>query len=339
MGAKQRGAVFVVLLMLLLGGCSQGEGSPRATGDQALQDLPSMDLVSGSVEGGWIKMAAAIVSQANQSFQGYPITAMSGDAITNPYTVYLGRAQLGLSQGIFLSRAVSGAEPYETPMSNLQAIASLESRAMYFLTDRQNASETLGEMLGDLDQLHLGSLPKSDASTLAMDYVFQAYEREWNQSIELPSSRAYYGERPALSKAFTDEYIDLLVINEALPDPWLKTVMTQREAKLLSLEPEMIEALAAQYDWIPMVIPAGTYPGQSKEVRTVGIKTVLFAREDVPEPVAYELARALYENKAYLETIDDSFKALNVQELAQNLTLPIHPGAQHFYRDVGLINE
>lgn len=82
------------------------------------------------------------------------------------------------------------------------------------------------------------------------------------------------------------------------------------------------------------VIPAGTYPGQEEDVRTFGVKMLLCASSDMEEERAYRIARAVdtyEEGHSFLEPMqDEAF-------LCQELTVPLHPGAERYYRESGYL--
>lgn len=333
--------VPIVLLMLLslsvLTSCYRQIPEVTGSDEQGKIEISSMQFVSGTANGGWAQIASAIAAKTNRHFKGYPITATTGGAISNPVMVSAGDAQIGLSQGIFLSKAILGEEPYEAPIDNIRGIASLETTALYFITYKDIGADSLGEIIDKRIKIQLGTLPKSAASNMAMQFVFNEYGLDSIEDIQEPGTSIYFAEGSALYNAYNDRYFNLMITNEAVPDAATKELLSNRESKILSLDKKIIEALVKKYDWSFMTIPAGTYPGQDQDVQTVGIKSVLIVHQNVPEKLAYYLAKTVYENKAYLETVQASYKAINADDMPKYLTVPIHPGAEKYYKEIGLI--
>lgn len=86
------------------------------------------------------------------------------------------------------------------------------------------------------------------------------------------------------------------------------------------------------------VIPAGTYNGQNEDVPTFGVKCMVIANEDLDYDVAYQMAKAFDEqademikgNAFFYNMADRSF-------ICNDLPIPLHPGAEAYYRDAGLL--
>lgn len=95
------------------------------------------------------------------------------------------------------------------------------------------------------------------------------------------------------------------------------------------------ETLGAPF--VAATIPAGTYDGQTADVPTLAVGNFLVTHEGVSDEVAYQMTRLLFEN---LETLTASHRAAAQISLANALNgmpIPLHPGAERFYREQGLI--
>jgi hypothetical protein len=88
--------------------------------------------------------------------------------------------------------------------------------------------------------------------------------------------------------------------------------------------------------WTRFVIPAGTYPGQDKEIKTIAQPNFLAAHEDIPEEDVYQLTKALYENLGFLNAIHSATKAMSIDKAIAGLPVPLHPGALRYYEEQGI---
>jgi hypothetical protein len=91
----------------------------------------------------------------------------------------------------------------------------------------------------------------------------------------------------------------------------------------------------------PMVIPAGSYPGQDRPIPSVGSWAFVIARPTLPDDVAYKLARALHRGEAL---IAKRLPQARETTAANTLTAvarveSIHPGALGYFREVGLLTK
>jgi len=85
-------------------------------------------------------------------------------------------------------------------------------------------------------------------------------------------------------------------------------------------------------------VPAGSYPGQSDAIASVGSWSFILARPTLADDVAYRLARALHRNQAALGA-----RLPQARETTAANTLAaaphkesIHPGVLRYLREIGL---
>jgi hypothetical protein len=88
-------------------------------------------------------------------------------------------------------------------------------------------------------------------------------------------------------------------------------------------------------------IPAGSYPTQMQDIASVGSWSFVFARPDLPDDIAYRVARALHRAQGKLgarlaqareSTAQNTYSAVAGRDL-------IHPGVRRYLRDAGIGRE
>ena len=102
---------------------------------------------------------------------------------------------------------------------------------------------------------------------------------------------------------------------------------------------EQIKQIRGKYPHLQeMTVPAGTYKGQSEEIHSVGLWSLILVRPDLDDETAYRLVRAMHLGH-------DDFTARLPQgrytQAANTIrSVPVerlHPGARKFYREIGLL--
>jgi hypothetical protein len=88
--------------------------------------------------------------------------------------------------------------------------------------------------------------------------------------------------------------------------------------------------------WTRYVIPAGTYPGQEKDINTVAQPNFLATHEDIPEEDVYQITKTIYENLPFLNSIHKATKAMSISKAIAGLPVPLHPGALRYYEEQGI---
>ncbi|QEA13762.1 TAXI family TRAP transporter solute-binding subunit [Comamonas flocculans] len=87
----------------------------------------------------------------------------------------------------------------------------------------------------------------------------------------------------------------------------------------------------------PTVIPANTYTGQTEDVQTAAIPNFLVTHSGVSDELAYEMTKQLYANLETLHAAHNAAKAIKLENAVKGMPVPLHPGAERYYKEVGVI--
>ncbi len=87
----------------------------------------------------------------------------------------------------------------------------------------------------------------------------------------------------------------------------------------------------------PAVIPANTYGGQTADVPTAAIPNFLVTHAGVSDDLAYQMTKALYDNLDKMHAAHNAAKAINRTNAVKGMPVPLHPGAERYYKEVGVI--
>jgi hypothetical protein len=88
--------------------------------------------------------------------------------------------------------------------------------------------------------------------------------------------------------------------------------------------------------WTRFVVPAGTYPAQTRDIRTIAQPNVLAVRADLDEDAIYKIIRTIYENLPFLVSIHKATAEMSLASAVEGLPMPLHPGAARYYREAGV---
>ncbi|MEH6575444.1 MAG: TAXI family TRAP transporter solute-binding subunit [Amphritea sp.] len=106
---------------------------------------------------------------------------------------------------------------------------------------------------------------------------------------------------------------------------------------ILNFTDEQIKQANGNYQlWTRFVIPANTYPGQTKDVNTMAQPNFLAVRDDLSDDDVYLLTKTVYENLPFLNGIHKATKAMTLEKAIAGLPVPLHPGAARYYQEMGL---
>lgn len=83
-------------------------------------------------------------------------------------------------------------------------------------------------------------------------------------------------------------------------------------------------------------MPAGAYPGMATAVPVVGVANVLVVNRAMPEQLAYDITRLLFERQPELARIHPEARNLSPQTAVKGSPAEFHPGAIRYYTEKGL---
>jgi uncharacterized protein len=117
------------------------------------------------------------------------------------------------------------------------------------------------------------------------------------------------------------------------------TTMAQNGARFIAPDAEEIARIRAKHSFLkPLTVPANSYPGQTAPINSMGSWSFVLARADLPDDVAYRLARTLHgAEKTFCAKLAQACEttAANTLAAAPDAAL-IHPGVMKYLKEIGV---
>ncbi|MFZ5814998.1 MAG: TAXI family TRAP transporter solute-binding subunit [Bacillota bacterium] len=138
------------------------------------------------------------------------------------------------------------------------------------------------------------------------------------------------------AKAVLEGRADAALIAGGIPTLAVEEMLASGQVEMLPLDATMV---VQRYPWYtPFTVPRGSYKGLTEDVRTVAVANILIVRDDMPEQLAYDLVRSLYEGREELHRAHPAAD-LKVEQALQGITgvVPLHPGAARYLQQAGIL--
>lgn len=245
-------------------------------------------------------------------------------------------AQFAILQGLFGYFAVQGkgSVAADGPQKNVRSVAMLWQNVEHFIVKADDAKTgTFDDFLALKGKtVNLGA---QNSGTLGSNLVILG-----NAGLdgEKDFSLVYSGFGPA-AEQMQNGQVDAISINGGVPVGAITQLMAQASdrVRILDFTPEQIAKADGDYKlWTRFLIPAGTYPGQTQDINTIGQPNFLAVNADVPEEHVYQITKAIYENLPFLQAIHPATKEMSLESALAGLPAPLHPGAERYFREAGL---
>ena len=135
-----------------------------------------------------------------------------------------------------------------------------------------------------------------------------------------------------------DGKIDAAFTVAGAPTTAIVDYATTNTINLVSLTEDELAAIQSEYPFlIRDDLKAGTYTGQDKDVVCVAIQATLVASETLSEDVVYEMLKGMFDNQEALTAGHAKFGLLNAESASAGATVTMHPGAEKYYKEIGVL--
>lgn len=135
-----------------------------------------------------------------------------------------------------------------------------------------------------------------------------------------------------------DGNLDASLITAGTPTASVMELANHHNIKIVPLTGAPIAKLReVQPYYAETVLPANTYEGQTEDVKTIAVRAIWATHDKLDDNVAYEIVKSLYENTETLAKVHVKGKEIDLKTALESVSIPIHPGAERYYREKGLI--
>jgi TRAP transporter TAXI family solute receptor len=251
-------------------------------------------------------------------------------SVENVRLLSAGRLEFALANAIATYQQRHGVGQFEGhPTERLRGIAVLDAAPLHFVTYPSSGIKTLADFAGK--RVSIGA-PGSGSATTA-NFLFPLAGLKGKVSVQnLGFSESASNLR--------DHNVDAFMAASALPLPAVVDLASTGEINLLDIPDDLVASLHKQSPFYQaFVIPAGTYQGINKPVKTVAVNSLLLARADTPDEAVTELLTQMYTPEAlkYMRNVYRAWHPEPNPALFTDIEVPLHPAAEKFYKAHGMI--
>ena len=140
----------------------------------------------------------------------------------------------------------------------------------------------------------------------------------------------------ASADALKNGTIDAFFCTAGAPTTAITDLATTTEIVVVEIDAAHLAKLQSEYGfYAEYTIPANTYAKVEKDAKTVAVKATFIVSNELSEELVYNLTKAIYENTN--EYTHEKAKEMNFEYAASSISVPFHPGAEKYFKEVGAI--
>jgi TRAP transporter TAXI family solute receptor len=242
------------------------------------------------------------------------------------------RVDFGVTSSAMLSTAYNGKLANKGPYKNLRLIAKIEDPFYYLVAVRKESG------IKDFTSIKEKHLPvkimgtDGNMMTILKYYGITAEDiKSWGGKIGVTLEESLKGDFDIIAGFLASPSLN--------PESSYWTTLSQKfDLYFLELPDDLLKLIAQRnVDAEFVETHNGLLRGVNRRIKTLGRSgESIFARDDTPEQAAYDLAKAIDGNHGALKWFIRVY-TYDPKTVWQNFSVPLHPGAEKYYREAGYI--
>jgi len=306
-------------------------------------------IATGGTGGTYYPLGGVLAQALTTKVPDVIVTAQSGNASTaNLNLIRSHSIESAFVQNNTAYQAYNGTDQFEgNPVKNVRGIASLYPEVIQIVVRKDAGIKTIQDLKGK------SVIPGDRGSGTAVDA--ENILKQAGMSFDDFGSLDWLSFA-GISQRMQDNQADVGFITAGIPTSSVMELVSSTPVTLLSLDDALIKKITAAYPFYAKVtIPADTYAGQTEPVNTVAVMAQWVCDADVSEELIYTLTKALWEPGFHVLRKKDGQpepapagaeimaqahakgKDVTLATALSGMAIPLHPGAERYYREKGLI--
>lgn len=250
-------------------------------------------------------------------------------SVENLNLLQAGRGEAAISLGDSLSDAYKGNTEagFKAPLSKLRTISALYPNYIHFVAAADSGIKSFADIKGK--RISVGA-PKS-GTELNSRAILAAAGLSYKDfsKVEYLS----YAESVELMK---NRQLDVTLLSSGAGVAALRDLATSQKVVFLNISEDIVKKIDDPAYQVG-IIPANTYEGQTADVKTVSVQNFLVTHSGVSEQTVYTMTKTMFENLDQMVAAHAAAKGINLANAAKNPPAPLHPGAEKYYKEMGIL--
>ncbi len=289
-----------------------------------------VNVLTGGTSGVYYPLGVALANVIGKAMPAVKTSTQATKAsVENLNLLQAGRGEIAFTLGDSLSDAWQGNEEagFKTPLKKLRGIAAIYPNYIQIVARADSGIKSIADLKGK--RVSVGA-PKSgtELNTRAILAAAGMSYKDLGKVEYLP-----FGESVELMK---NRQLDVTLQSAGLGVSALRDLATSVDIVVVPIPADVVKK-TNDPAYIPATIPANTYKGQTADVPAAAIQNYLVTHDGVSADIVYGMTKALWSNLDALVAAHSAAKAIDPKRALEGMPVPLHPGAERYYKEVGLI--
>jgi TRAP transporter TAXI family solute receptor len=285
--------------------------------------------MTGPQGGSWIPLGGALKGMWEKAVPGLQITQTPGAGIANVRGVDEGKAHIGFANSSTTVDGIEGRAPYPKKVTKVCQLANLYPQYFHVVA----LADAKVNSFADLKGKALVTQTKGNTAELLTELVLKLNGMNY-QSLSKISFQSYT-DAVGMMK---DGHMQVFTLGTTAPASAVMDLASARDIKLVPVDDRtMAEFKKMNPGYNKLMVKAGTYPKQDKDVPVIGYSTHVVVACDLPENTVYQMTKTMAANVDSMSAVVKSIEGIKPKDMALDIGVPLHKGAAKYYKEAGAI--
>jgi hypothetical protein len=284
--------------------------------------------MTGPQGGSWIPLGGALKGMWEKNVPGLQITQTPGAGIANVAGIQAGKAQIGLANSSTTVDGLEGRPPYKEKVTKVCQVANLYPQYFQVVALKDAKVNSFKDLKGKA----VVTQPKGNTGELLTDLALKLNGLNY-QALSKINFQAAYTDAVSMMK---DGHVQVFTLGTTAPASAVMDLASARDITLVPVDDGTMNKLKGMNPgYNKLIIKAGTYPKQDKDVPVIGYSTHIVAACDLPENTVYQMTKAMASNVDAMAAVVKAIDGIKPKDMALDIGVPFHKGATKFYKEAG----
>lgn len=290
-------------------------------------------IVSGPAGGSWYPLGAAISEILNKNVEGITASNGPGGGVGNIKDVSKGNAEIGWSYGHTAYNGMNGKGSFNQTYPNVRYLATLYPAGMQTAVRKDSGINSYADLKDK--NISPGKAQWSGFAAYKMVIGHYGYSIDDVKNNGGTVHHVSYSDSVALMK---DGHIDAFSGLTSVPQASFLDLEFSPGIKMLPIDGKVLDKILAENPgYIRLSVTGDDYKSVEAPIETLGAVTVLVVNKDVSDDVVYGITKTLWENHGELVKVKKVWNSVKLENALLGSAIPVHPGAQRFYDEKGIM--
>ena len=325
--------ISAMAFMVSLTACGGSTNTPVASGSensstpvQQNYDLVAAAGNSGSAGNSLVSAMCQIIQTEMSNVTMTPNDTNTGAC---PEAIQTDTVQAGITTTANMVDAMAGTGDYSQVCDKPMQMLYLYEMPMHIFMRADDNITSMEQLKGK----PIGSLNAGSFATVVVDKLLPYYGMTWDDF-----SQVNYGTGSETISMLKNRQILMTFAANATPHNLALDLQSSTAMALMDIPENIIQQFCEDYPaYDEYIIPAGTYEDVGTDIHTISAPYIFAVSSDLPEDVVYEMTKAICENADQLGDVIAVLKNATPELLGRQTSVPMHPGAEKYFKEIGVL--